>query len=467
MSYARSKNLTTYDVLIIASMIEREVEVPKERKLVAAVIYNRLHDGHAAPDRRDDPLRREQLHEAAHRPRPSARLPVQHLHELGPAAGADRQPGARLDPGGGSPGRTSSTSTTWSSPTPAASTPSPPPRPSSIAPRPPTTRPARRRAARRRLRRTARARDPRPGGWPSWASRSRTPARRRCTRRRSRSWAWPPSGPMRRSRSRPQDFEARVRGDAGRGVRGRERHRPAQGRARSRSPTRRPRRQRRSVPPTRSASPASGSPPRTPTPRASWTRWPSRPAASGRWSWARAARPSRRLGAGSGGASVEIWNRTAEKAERLAAELGRDGARYGRAGPRRRRLRPDRQRDHGRDGRRGEHTAGSQEPADRCRFVGRTDTNWWTWPMDRSTPSSSGSRGRGARRVVDGLEVLVRQGAASLRIWTGLDPPIETMRRAARSPDGNREPPRTSETRPRPGRGDRPPARRGPERPRR
>jgi UPF0755 protein len=45
MSDARSKNLTTYDVLIIASMIEREVEVPKERKLVAAVIYNRLHDG--------------------------------------------------------------------------------------------------------------------------------------------------------------------------------------------------------------------------------------------------------------------------------------------------------------------------------------------------------------------------------------------------------------------------------------
>jgi UPF0755 protein len=45
MSYARSKNLTTYDVLTIASMIEREVQVPKERKLVAAVIYNRLHDG--------------------------------------------------------------------------------------------------------------------------------------------------------------------------------------------------------------------------------------------------------------------------------------------------------------------------------------------------------------------------------------------------------------------------------------
>jgi shikimate dehydrogenase len=36
-------------------------------------------------------------------------------------------------------------------------------------------------------------------------------------------------------------------------------------------------------------------------------------------------------------------------------------------------------------------------------------------------------------RVVDGLEVLVRQGAASLRIWTGMDPPIEAMRRAAQA----------------------------------
>jgi shikimate dehydrogenase len=42
------------------------------------------------------------------------------------------------------------------------------------------------------------------------------------------------------------------------------------------------------------------------------------------------------------------------------------------------------------------------------------------------------TRARGAQ-VVDGLEVLVRQGAASLRIWTGLDPPIEVMRRAARA----------------------------------
>ena len=44
LRYARSKNLTNYDVLIIASMIEKEVVVATERKLVAAVIYNRLHE---------------------------------------------------------------------------------------------------------------------------------------------------------------------------------------------------------------------------------------------------------------------------------------------------------------------------------------------------------------------------------------------------------------------------------------
>ena len=43
LRYARRKNLTPYDVLIIASMVEKETVVPAERKLVAAVIYNRLH----------------------------------------------------------------------------------------------------------------------------------------------------------------------------------------------------------------------------------------------------------------------------------------------------------------------------------------------------------------------------------------------------------------------------------------
>jgi len=45
MSYARSKNLTTYDVLTIASMVEDEAGLASQRKLVAAVVYNRLHEG--------------------------------------------------------------------------------------------------------------------------------------------------------------------------------------------------------------------------------------------------------------------------------------------------------------------------------------------------------------------------------------------------------------------------------------
>ena len=44
LAYARSKNLTPYDVLTIASMVEREASVPSERRLIAAVIYNRLHN---------------------------------------------------------------------------------------------------------------------------------------------------------------------------------------------------------------------------------------------------------------------------------------------------------------------------------------------------------------------------------------------------------------------------------------
>jgi UPF0755 protein len=55
LSYARSRNLTPYDVLDIASMIEREVQAPAERPLVAAVVYNRLRAG--MPLGLDAPLR--------------------------------------------------------------------------------------------------------------------------------------------------------------------------------------------------------------------------------------------------------------------------------------------------------------------------------------------------------------------------------------------------------------------------
>jgi peptidoglycan lytic transglycosylase G len=45
LAYADSRNLTPYDVLIIASLVEKEVSEPEERALVSAVIYNRLRAG--------------------------------------------------------------------------------------------------------------------------------------------------------------------------------------------------------------------------------------------------------------------------------------------------------------------------------------------------------------------------------------------------------------------------------------
>jgi UPF0755 protein len=47
LRYARTKHLTPYDVLIIASMVEKETLAPDERPKVAAVIYNRLKAGMA------------------------------------------------------------------------------------------------------------------------------------------------------------------------------------------------------------------------------------------------------------------------------------------------------------------------------------------------------------------------------------------------------------------------------------
>ncbi len=44
LSYARSKNLTPFDVLTIASMVQAEAQTLHDMPLIASVIYNRLHD---------------------------------------------------------------------------------------------------------------------------------------------------------------------------------------------------------------------------------------------------------------------------------------------------------------------------------------------------------------------------------------------------------------------------------------
>ena len=48
----------------------------------------------------------------------------------------------------------------------------------------------------------------------------------------------------------------------------------------------------------------------------------------------------------------------------------------------------------------------------------------------RPTALVAAAREAGSRLVVDGLEALVRQGAASFELWTGLEAPVEEMRRA-------------------------------------
>ena len=51
---------------------------------------------------------------------------------------------------------------------------------------------------------------------------------------------------------------------------------------------------------------------------------------------------------------------------------------------------------------------------------------------DRPTELLESADSAGAR-TVDGIEVLVRQGALSLRMWTGLEPSLDVMRQAARA----------------------------------
>ena len=133
-----------------------------------------------------------------------------------------------------------------------------------------------------------------------------------------------------------------------------------------------------------------------------------------------------------GGAAVRIWNRTAAKAERLAAELGGEAV----------------------DAGAGRLSVGDFDLVVNATTVGmgapdERSADLKSLPIDADglgerhqlvdlaygpveTELASAAKARGAT-VVDGLEVLVRQGAASLRIWTGLEPPVETMRRAAQA----------------------------------
>jgi shikimate dehydrogenase len=117
------------------------------------------------------------------------------------------------------------------------------------------------------------------------------------------------------------------------------------------------------------------------------------------------------------GADVAVWNRTPERARELAAEMGVERA-----------DRPDRPADVLVNatslGLHGEDLPAELEPAPAEVVLdlvyGDEPTALCRWA------------GAGGARVVDGLEVLVRQGARSLERWTERTAPLDAMRRAAR-----------------------------------
>jgi shikimate dehydrogenase len=120
-----------------------------------------------------------------------------------------------------------------------------------------------------------------------------------------------------------------------------------------------------------------------------------------------------------GAARVAVWNRTPERAVTIATELGVDAV--------------DRPM--------------AADLLVNCTSVGLSDGEFKDLPLDADSLGTyatvadlvyraggtgliAQARDRGCT-VVDGLEVLVRQGAMSFQSWTGLEAPLDVMRAAA------------------------------------
>jgi shikimate dehydrogenase len=123
----------------------------------------------------------------------------------------------------------------------------------------------------------------------------------------------------------------------------------------------------------------------------------------------------------SAGAEVEVWNRTPERADRLAAELGARAVAQAAPG-----------------GLLVNCTAVGLHPRDDSFTALPIDAGRlgeWDVVADLAYGEGETALVRAARAagtpVVDGLEVLVRQGALSFERWTGVPAPLETMRAAA------------------------------------
>ena len=137
------------------------------------------------------------------------------------------------------------------------------------------------------------------------------------------------------------------------------------------------------------------------------------------------------------GASVSVWNRTPERADELVRDLAACRRPHSRRGPSQGRHRAEQVRANGYElivnctaiGMRDEDPF-EQLPLDPERFDDEIVVVDLVYAGSESRLVHE-ARARGAT-AVDGLEVLVRQGAESLRIWTGMDPPLDVMREAAR-----------------------------------
>jgi shikimate dehydrogenase len=136
------------------------------------------------------------------------------------------------------------------------------------------------------------------------------------------------------------------------------------------------------------------------------------------------------------GALVSLWNRTGGRADELVRDLAMAGAgtvAEGRLAP----VSAEQAR------------AGGYDVIVNCTAVGMRDEDPFDeLPLDPERFDAeivlidlvyAGSESRLVREArernataIDGLEVLVRQGAESLGIWTGMDPPLDVMREAAK-----------------------------------
>ncbi len=123
------------------------------------------------------------------------------------------------------------------------------------------------------------------------------------------------------------------------------------------------------------------------------------------------------------GAKVEVWNRTPLRAEHLCAELG--GAPVASPVQDAYELIVNTSAA----GLQGENPF-AELPLEPAGFASGQIVVDLVYG-ERPSPLLAAAEAAGAT-TVDGIEVLVRQGALSLRIWTGREPSLEAMRAAAR-----------------------------------